>query len=146
MFEIKDNKIIIAGFSIGLPNGLYLTANPVLDDENEIVFCDKDKSFYIELKAENKSDILLENILKSEIELSSHNSISKINYAEWNGIIGYYAFYEDLKQEYFNLLVNKKEYNQKYLDILITSYKVKTNIQRVLSNEVIRNFLFDIRQ
>lgn len=146
MFEIKNNRIIIAGISIGLPNGLYLTTPPVLKNDKMLVFCDKDKTFYIELQADEYNNSL-ENDLKAKMQLSSFVIKSDIKNVDGNGLNGCYVIYDDFKLEYFELFLQRKNNNtNKYLRILKAAYRNTTEIQSVMTLASVKMFLSNINE
>lgn len=146
MFEIKNNRLMIAGISVGLPNGLYLTTHPVFENENTLIFTDKEQSFYMEVQEQEYTGPL-DNALKEEILPSVYTILSEIQPITINGLTGFYMIYEDKKQAYFEMKLQDRDQLQNlHLDILITAKTVGRSIQDVTNLKEIQTFFDDIKK
>lgn len=146
MFEIKNNRLKIAGISVELPNGLYLTTHPVFENENTLIFTDKEQSFYMEVQEQEYTGPL-DKAMKEEILPSIYTILSEIQPITINGLTGFYAIYEDKKQAYFEMKLQDRDKLQNlYLDVLITSKMVDGSIQDVTNLKEIRTFFDDIKK
>ena len=144
MFEIKNNRLIIAGISVRLPNGLYLTTHPVFENENTLIFTDKEQSFYMEVQEQEYTGPL-DKVLKEEILPSVYTVLSEIQPITINGLTGFYMIYEDKKQVYFEMKLQDRDKLQNlHLDILITVIKNYAIIQNIINSKEIQNFLIGL--
>lgn len=146
MFEIKNNRLMIAGISVGLPNGLYLTTHPVFENENTLIFTDKEQSFYMEVQEQEYTGPL-DNALQEEILPSVYTILSESQPITINGLTGFYMIYEDKKQAYFEMKLQDRDQLQNlHLDILITTKTIGRSIQDVTNLKEIRTFFDDIKK
>ena len=106
--EIKNNRFVIAGISIGLPGGLYLTTHPSYESENILVFSDKEQTFYIEVQAEENDDSL-ENSLRNEMQQNRYTVLTDITPMSLNELNGCYAIYAQASNQHLEILITAKK-------------------------------------
>ena len=66
MFE--KNRFLIAGISAGLPNGRYLTTHPAFENENTLMFADKEQTFYMEVQEVGNTGFLEKSKRRNPLE------------------------------------------------------------------------------
>ena len=141
--EIKNNRFVIAGISIGLPGGLYLTTHPSYESENILVFSDKEQTFYIEVQAEENDDSL-ENSLRNEMQQNRYTVLTDITPMSLNELNGCYAIYANSENEYYDARIQKPQAAKQHLEILITAEKGAREIQSILSLTEVTGLLNNI--
>ena len=136
MLKIQNNRIFIAGGSICLPEGLYITKK--FYNENDMVFTDKDNSFYLILKTEKLN--------KAWCKSKSNRHMLNTTPLTLNGLSGHYILYSNPVEEVYDALFygNLSEKGE-CLRIIIKAYLNKTTIKNVMKNEAIVSFFCDIR-
>lgn len=139
MFEIKNNRLMIAGIAVGLPNGLYLTTHPVFENENTLIFTDKEQTFYMEVQ-EAEYIGSLKKALEEEILPNVHVVLLDIQAITQNGLKGYSVMYSDEHREYYEMRLQGKS-ESLHLVVLITVDKKVGNIQDILKLREFKTFL-----
>lgn len=144
MYKIKNNRILIGGASVSLPEGLYITT---IDKFKEsLVFTDTNKSFYIVLTS---SKILcdLKSVILSEMKSSGITSIVEVTPFSHNGMSGFYAIFKNGSIECYKALLKKGTcFSDECLEVSIISNEENTQVDTIMKKAEIKTLFCDIRE
>ena len=141
MFLFKNNRISIAGASLGFPNQLYLNSRKM--SKNKLVFCDKKQQFQLIFRKVEKAYPKLKHI-QNVLRIQRARIISEIKELTLNGLVGYYAIYSTGFKEYYKAWLKKETSVNCYLILTISIDRQKGDIRSVMNRKELMSVFWEI--